>query len=79
MPVLKEMFPTKSDAVINDVIISVQGNLDAAIESLLEKNEVVSHEQGMYKPRGTHASIFSDDMQKGRPRQCPMIRQWKPI
>ena len=42
------MFPTKSDALINDVVRLVQGNLDAAIDYFLnEQNEIVLEEQGM--------------------------------
>lgn len=47
IPVLKDMFPSKSDADINEVITSVQGNLDAAIESLLDQNNIVLDEHGM--------------------------------
>ena len=47
IPVLKDMFPTKSDADIIEVITSVQGNLDAAIESLLDQNNIVLDEKGM--------------------------------
>lgn len=46
IPVFKDMFPTKSDADINEVITSVQGNLDAAIESLLDQNNIVLDEHG---------------------------------
>ena len=42
------MFPTKGDALINDVVRLVQGNLDAAIDYFLnEQNEIVLEEQGM--------------------------------
>ncbi|XP_074630592.1 uncharacterized protein LOC141889264 isoform X2 [Acropora palmata] len=65
IPVLKDMFPTKSDADINEVITSVQGNLDAAIESLLDQNNIVLDEHG--------ASNFNEELSSLRSVHSPGI------